>query len=185
MSTNYFTLCNNISTHGVAGNISKIPSVCQHLFPESTFVSRPCLCHVVGGRLVELVSGHLRPSSVEALVYGGCPCQDPPVCHRVQSDSVAKRQPFCVLLGVVTSCVLCACVRGRVSRSCATENTYTPARLEALFKADSRLHSQSFVSFAPKFLRVVGAFSNSSSCSTSHPTFVACCLQCSNPPLFT
>ena len=34
--------------------------------------------------------------------------------------------------GVVTSCVLCA--RVRVSRSCATENTHTPARLEALFE---------------------------------------------------
>ena len=33
--------------------------------------------------------------------------------------------PCCVLLaGVVTSCVLCARLRGRVSRSCATENTY-------------------------------------------------------------
>ena len=42
--------------------------------------------------------------------------------------------PSFVLVGVVTSCVLCARVRGRVSRSCATENTYTPARLEALFK---------------------------------------------------
>ena len=41
---------------------------------------------------------------------------------------------MCVLVGVVTSCVLCARVRGRVSRSCATENTYTPPRLEALFK---------------------------------------------------
>ena len=151
-------------------------------FLKAHLSQRPCLCHVVGGRLVELVSGHPRPSSAEALVYCGCPCQDPPVCHRVQSDSVAKRQPFCVLVGVVTSCVLCACVRGRVSRSCATENTYTPARLDSQFKALSRLHSQSFVSFAPKFLRVAGALSNSSSCSRSHPTFVACCLQCTNPP---
>ncbi len=92
-----------------------------------------CLCLVVVCRLVEVTSGP-RPSSMEALVYRGCPCRDPPVCHRVQDDSVAKREPFFVLLGVVTPCVLCARVRGRVSRSCATENTYTPARLEALFK---------------------------------------------------
>ena len=65
-------------------------------------------------------SGHPRPPSVEALVYRGCPCPDPPVCHRVQDDSAAKRQPFFVLVGVVTPCVLCARVRGRVSRSCAT-----------------------------------------------------------------
>ena len=38
---------------------------------------------------------------VRALVYRGCPCRDPPVCHRVQGDSVAKRQPLlcvCVLV---------------------------------------------------------------------------------------
>ena len=52
------------------------------------------------------------------------------------------------VLGVVTSCVLCARV-SRVLRdvlttgciSCATENTYTPAL--------SRHHSQSFVPFPP------------------------------------
>ena len=38
----------------------------------------------------------------------------------------------CVLVGVVTSCVPCA--RVRTSRSCAPENAYTPARLEALVK---------------------------------------------------
>ena len=45
-------------------------------------------------------------------MYRGCPCWEPP------------SQPFCVLVGVVTSCVLCARVRGHVPRSCATENTY-------------------------------------------------------------
>ena len=57
------------------------------------------------------------------------------MCHRIQGDSVAKRQPLlCVVgvVGVVTSCVPCA--RGRISRSCATEKTYTPARQEALVK---------------------------------------------------
>ena len=51
------------------------------------------------------------------------------MCHRVQDDSGAKRQPFFVVVGVVgvlASCVSCARVRGRVSRSCATENTYIP-----------------------------------------------------------
>ena len=62
-------------------------------------------------------------------------CLDPLVCHRVQDNPVTKSQPLCVLVGVVTSCVLYARVRGRVSRSCATENTHTrPPRLEALFK---------------------------------------------------
>ena len=74
-----------------------------------------------------------------APVYRGCPCRDPPLCHRIQGDSVAKRQPFfvCVgVVGVVTSCV------PRVSRdvmttgcsSCPTGNACTPARLEGLFK---------------------------------------------------
>ena len=88
----------------------------------------------VVGRVVELVSGHKRPSTAEALVCRGCPCRDPPVCHRVHGDSVAQHQPFYLLVRVVTSCVLCARVRGHVPCSCATENTCTPAGLEALFK---------------------------------------------------
>ena len=48
---------------------------------------------------MKLVAGDARPSSVEALVYLGCPCRDPPVCHRVQDDSVANRQPFSVIVG--------------------------------------------------------------------------------------
>ena len=55
---------------------------------------------------MEFTSGHPRPSSVEALVYHGCPCRDPPVFHRVQDDSVAKRQQIlcwleCVVVSVV------------------------------------------------------------------------------------
>ena len=55
-------------------------------------------------------------------------------CSGNQGDSVAKRHSLYMLVGVVTSCVLCPRVRGRVSRSCATENAYATARLEALFK---------------------------------------------------
>ena len=36
-----------------------------------------------------------------AQVFRGCPCRDPPVCHRVQDDSGAQRQPFCVWLLVL------------------------------------------------------------------------------------
>ena len=91
----------------------KCTSVGLHLFPESMFVSRPCL----------------------SCWYRGCPCRDPPVCRRVQGDSVATRQPWlCVCWSRDVVCVPCARVRGRASRSCATENTYTPARLEALSK---------------------------------------------------
>ena len=63
------------------------------------------------------------------------------MCPRVQDDPEAKSQPFLVwfvsVLGVVTSCVLCAGV-SRVLRdvkttgriSCATENTYSLASVE-------------------------------------------------------
>ena len=61
----------------------KFPSVSTPGFAEGTFVARPCLCRVAG-----------RSVSVRAPVYRGCPCRDPPVCHRVQGDSVAKRQPL-------------------------------------------------------------------------------------------
>ena len=41
-------------------------------------------------------------------MYRGCPCPDPPVCHRVQDDSVAKRQPcaycWCVSCQIVSAC---------------------------------------------------------------------------------
>ena len=83
----------------------KFPSVSTPGFSESTFVSRPCLSCF----------------PVRAPVYRGCPCRDPLVCHRVQCDSVAKRQPLCVVVGVGTSCVLCARVCGHVPCSCATE----------------------------------------------------------------
>ena len=61
--------------------------------------------------------------------------------HRCATESRVtlwqSANPCCVLVGVVgvvTSCVPCPRVRGRTTRSCATENTYTPARLEALCK---------------------------------------------------
>ena len=47
---------------------------------------------------------------------------------------MTKRQPIVVVVGVVNQCGRRVRVRVRVSRSCATENTYTPTRLEALCK---------------------------------------------------
>ena len=101
------------------------------------------------GRLRGFCVGPPTAFTVWAPVYRGCPCQDPPVCHRVQGDSVAKRQHLLCVVGVVTSCVPCA--RARTSRSCATENTYTPARLEALFKLSVVTilnHSYQFTNFS-------------------------------------
>ena len=45
---------------------------------------------------VSLVSGHPRPPVVTAPVYRGCPCRDPPGCHRCpgRMASVAERQPL-------------------------------------------------------------------------------------------
>ena len=72
------------------------------------------------------------------------------MCHRVQDDSVTKRQPIFVVV-VVCSCQ-CLRVRGRVSRSTATENTYTPARLEALLELSVVI----FLSHLHEFRWVVG-----------------------------
>ena len=59
-------------------------------------------------RPLGVVVGHPRPPSVEALVYCGCPCRDPPVCLRVQDDSVTERQPracgWCVSCHRVSAC---------------------------------------------------------------------------------
>ena len=95
----------------------------------------------VGRHVVELPSGHPRPSRVRAPVYRGCPAWTHGGVTESKDNPVTKSQPLCVLVGVVASCVLCARVP-RVLRdvlttecnSCATENTYTPPRLEALFE---------------------------------------------------
>ena len=88
----------------------KFPSVSTPGFAESTFVLRlvGVLLSFVCGRLC---GGYRKPPkafTVWAPVYRG----DPLVCHKVQGDSVAKRQPsLCAVvgvLGVVTSCVPCA-----------------------------------------------------------------------------
>ena len=60
------------------------------------------------------LSGHPRPS----LFGHRCTVGVLAGTHRCATESEAKRQPLlCVLVGVVTSCVLCTRVRGRVSRS--------------------------------------------------------------------
>ena len=114
--------------------------------------------------------------------------------HRCATESrVTLRQsanPCCVfvgVVGVVTSCVPCVRVSGRTSRSCATENTYTPAPLEALFKLSVVAILNPSYHLRQIFLRVVGALSNSSSCSTRSSSRsrsrrnVLACLQYLNP----
>ena len=70
---------------------------------------------VVSVLRVNLVFFHPRPPSVVALVYRACPCRDQRVCHRVQGDSVAKRQPcacdWCVSCHLVSVCGLVLCDR--------------------------------------------------------------------------
>ena len=85
-----------------------------------------------------LVVGPPTAITVWQPVYRGRPCRDPPVCHRVQSDTVGKRQRL-LCAGwsrdvVRTMRSRSTCIKECVSRSCAPENTYTPARLEALVK---------------------------------------------------
>ena len=110
----------------------KFPSVSTPGFAESTCVSRPCLscCRLSSCRVVELV----RPPTAFPRTAPRVPWVsflDPRGCQS-PDDPVTKSQPLCVLVGVVTSCVLCARVRCRVSRSCATENTYRHLNSEVL-----------------------------------------------------
>ena len=89
---------------------------------------------------VEVTSGHPRPSSAEAPVNRGCPAWTH-LCAPESRMTLRQRAPFLVwllfVLGVVTSCVLCAREVSRVLRdvlttgciSCATENTYTTHRV--------------------------------------------------------
>ena len=97
--------------------------VCQHLDSLKARLSRD-LVFVVWSVVVSWsLSGHPRPS----LLGHRCTVGVLAGTHRCATESrvtVARHQPLCVLVGVVTSCVLCARFRVRVSRSCATENTY-------------------------------------------------------------
>ena len=159
----------------------KIPGVWLHLFPKTRLAQ--CLplswCRLSVVVLWSLCRAtHGLP--FRAPVYRGCPLLGHiGVPQESRMTLGAKRQQFFVWLLVVLESwhhvFLCARVRGRVSRSCATENTYTCSTGSAV-QPLSRHHSQSFVSFPPNFLRVVGVLSNSSSCSRSHRTFLACCV---------
>ena len=66
---------------------------------------------------------------VRAPVCRGCPCWDPPVCHRVQGDSVAKRQALmCVFVGVVgkvRSCALHSCSWSYITLVCNWEHLHS------------------------------------------------------------
>ena len=97
----------------------------------------------------------------------------PLVCHRVHGGSVAKRQPFVVCIGVVTSCVPCA--RVRTSRSCATENTCSTG---SAVQAPSRHHSQSFVPFHQIFCGLWVLVPTRHLVEDHIDVFLACCQQC-------
>ena len=91
-------------------------------------LSQTCRCRVVGRRLVEaVVVGHPRPS----LFGHQCTVGVLAGIYRCATESRVtlwqSTNPCCVcvgVVGVVTSCVPCARVRGRTSRSCATESSY-------------------------------------------------------------
>ena len=110
--------------------------VCQHKVAERTFVLRPCLS---GCRLSWVVSWSLcRATHSLPPLRHWCTVGVLAGTHQCATESRLtlwqSANPLCVLVGVVTSCVLCTRVRGRVSRSCATENAHILARLEGLFK---------------------------------------------------
>ena len=100
--------------------LCKFPSASTPGFAECTFVSRPCLCRLVGRLVVELV-GPPTAFPVRAPVYRGCSA----CTHLCATESRVtlwqRANPLLCVVGVVTSCVPCARSRGRTSRSCATE----------------------------------------------------------------
>ena len=139
----HFDSVDDVFVHGVrqlSVDPRKFPSVGLHLVAVSfgtclpkARLSQDLVCRVsFVGRYVVDLSG-----ATHGLPAHGPPrvpwvsCLDPQGCRRVQDGPVTKSQPLCVLVGVVTSCVLCARVP-RVLRdvlttgciSCATENTY-------------------------------------------------------------
>ena len=74
-------------------------TVWLHLFLQRQLTQGLFVLVMRAGR--DLLSGLPRPSRVRAPVYRGCPCRDPLGCHRVQDDSLTKRQPIVVVVGVV------------------------------------------------------------------------------------
>ena len=141
---------------------------------KARFVSRPCLSCVVGRSLRRGAVGPPTASPRTRTHVPWVSCLD----HVGVTESrmtLSQRANPCVFVGVVTSCVLCACVRGHVSRSCATENTYTCPRLEALFKlsvVDILRHicivRSNISAVVPETLQIV--------------RHVLSCRQCRNPP---
>ena len=103
--------------------------MCQHLDSLNARLSQDLVLVVWSVVVSWSLSGHptALPCSGTGVRWLSLP--GPTGATESKVNSVANRQPLCV-----TSCVLCTRVRGRVSRSCATENTKKPARLEALFK---------------------------------------------------
>ena len=113
-------------------------SVCTRLLCQSALAYRKHVCL----KTLSVVCRLSVVTSWSCRATHGLPAYGPPCTVGVLPGP--KSQPICVLVGVVSSCVLSARVRGRVSRSCATENTHTPPRLEALFKlsvVDTLRHS--------------------------------------------
>ena len=105
MSTNFvsFQVCQNLV------------SLQARLSQDLVFVVSSVVC-----RVVELVSGHRRPSLFRqrytvGVFAGTHQCATESRVTLWQSDN-----PCCVLVGGVP----CDCVRGHVPRSCATDNTY-------------------------------------------------------------
>ena len=92
---------------------------------------------------------HTRPSSVEAPVYRGCPCWDPRNRSHIQGDVTTKRQPFCVLVGVLSECDSRDRGRGREKRVCVQlriltlqqETGLAEQRLEKFLKPPVGHHS--------------------------------------------
>ena len=116
-------------SHGTPHTFCKLPGACLHLLQKNHVCLDACRCRTVGCRRSSRGRSCGPPTAFPrtAPVYHQCPCRDPRGCHRVQDDSVAKRQPIVVLVGVLMYCDRRVRRRDRETRSCVTHNTYTPA----------------------------------------------------------
>ena len=153
---------------------------------ENTFDSRSVVSGVVSWSL--LWATHGLPN--RAPVCRGCPCRDPPCATESRVTLWQSANP---------SCCGCWCCWSRdVVWSLRSRSTLS-VQLRILaplldWKRCSSSQSSSFSVISTNFQRVVGVFFNeilsqqilidtffiSLSCSRSHRTFLACCVQCRN-----
>ena len=153
-------------------SLHRSPGTCRWKARWSQGLSVSC-CRLSVVGLVEVSSGHPRPS-----LSGTHRCATEPRVTLWQSanPSWCGWSPWHHVLLALAFRVE-GCDSNWLQLMCNWESLH-PCLTGSAVQALSRHHCQSFLSFPPNCLRVVGILSSSSSCSRSHRTCLACCLQC-------